>query len=131
LSVAVTIAIAVSVAVLVTVAVPIPVAVAVSIPSYYGWLLCVGWRVLDFMDLFIASLIVIIVIIISLPSPAENHRVEMCEGGRGHGRWHSTIAMLRKGRQSKQEDVFIVIIVDDHSKRGWLYYGMEMDLYKS
>jgi hypothetical protein len=85
LPVAITVAIAVAVVVPITVAVPIPVAVAVSIPSYYGWLLCVGWRVSDIMDVFIASLIVIVVIIISPPSPAEEHRAEMREGGRGHG----------------------------------------------
>jgi hypothetical protein len=85
LPVIVTVAIAVAIAVPITVAIPIPVAVAVSIPSYYCWLLCVGWRVLDIIEVFIASLIVIIVIIISPPSPAEERRAETREGGREHG----------------------------------------------
>jgi hypothetical protein len=54
LPVANTVAIAVSVTVPVTVAVPIPVAVAVSNPSYYGWLLCVGRRGSDIMNVLIA-----------------------------------------------------------------------------
>jgi hypothetical protein len=87
LPVAITIPIAVAVAVLITVAIPIPI-VAVSIPSYYGWLFCVGWRVLDIMDIFIASLIVIVIIIVSLPSPAEEHRVETRKGGKRHGGNH-------------------------------------------
>jgi hypothetical protein len=85
LPVVITVAIAVLVAVPITVAIPIPAAVAVSIPSYYDWLLCAGWRVLDIMDVYIASLNVIIIIIISLPSPVEEHRVEMCKEGRGCG----------------------------------------------
>jgi hypothetical protein len=85
LPVAITVAIAVAVAVPVTIAIPIPAAVTVSIPSYYGWLLCVGWRVLDIMDVFLTSLIAIVVIILSPPSPAEECRAEMCEGGRGRG----------------------------------------------
>jgi hypothetical protein len=88
LPVAITVTIAVAIAVPITVVIPIPVAVAVSIPSYYGWLLCVGWRVSDIMDVVIASLIVIIVIIVSPPSPAEEHRVETHEGGRGRGGNH-------------------------------------------
>jgi hypothetical protein len=85
LPVVVTVAIAVAVAVPITVAAPIPVAVAVSIPSYYGWLLCVGWRVSDIMDVFIASVIVIVIIIVSPASPAEERRAETREGGRGRG----------------------------------------------
>jgi hypothetical protein len=85
LPVVVTVAIAVAVAIPITISIPIPVAVAVCIPSYYGWLLCVGWRVSDIMDIFIASLIVIVVIIISPPSPAEERRVETHKGGREHG----------------------------------------------
>jgi hypothetical protein len=86
LPVAVTVTIAVAVAVPVTIAVPpIPVAATVSISFYYGWLLCVGWRVLDIMDIFIASLIVIVIIIVSPPSPAEECRAETCKGGRGRG----------------------------------------------
>ncbi len=88
LPVVVTVAIAVAVAIPITVAIPIPVADAVSIPSYYGWLLCVGWRVLDIMDVLIASLIVIVVIIVSPPSPAEESRAEMREGGRERGGDH-------------------------------------------
>jgi hypothetical protein len=84
-AITVAIAIAVAVAVPITIAILIPVAVAVSIPSYYGWLLCVGWRVLDITNIFIASLIVIVIIIVSPPSPAEECRVETHEGGRGHG----------------------------------------------
>jgi hypothetical protein len=37
------------------------------------------------MDVFIASLIVIVVIIISLPSPAEKSRAERRKGVRGCG----------------------------------------------
>ncbi len=37
------------------------------------------------MCVFIASWIIIIIIIISPPSPAEEHTMEMYEGGRGHG----------------------------------------------
>jgi hypothetical protein len=81
LPVAVTVAIAVAVAVPVTVAIPIPVTVAVSTPSYYGWLFCVGRRGLDIMDLVIASWIIIDVIIISLPSPAEESSTKMCHEG--------------------------------------------------
>jgi hypothetical protein len=88
LPVIITVAIAVVVAVPITVAIPIPVAVAVSIPSYYGWLLCVGWRVLDIMDVFIASLIVIVIIIVSPPSPVEEHRAKTHEGGRERGGNH-------------------------------------------
>jgi hypothetical protein len=82
---AITVAIAVAIAVSVTITIPIPVAVTVSIPSYYGWLLCVGWRVLGIMDVFIASLIVIVVIIVSPPSPAEKRKAEMHKRGRGQG----------------------------------------------
>jgi hypothetical protein len=85
LPVAITDAISVAVAVPITVAVPIPVAVAVSTPSYYGWLLCVRRRDSDIMDVVIASWIVIVVITVSPPSPAEVRRAETCEGGRGHG----------------------------------------------
>jgi hypothetical protein len=88
LPVVATVTIAVTIAFPITVAIPIPVAVAVSIPSYYGWLFCVGWRVLDIMDIFIPSLIVIIVIIVSSPSPAEELRAETRKGGRGCGGNH-------------------------------------------
>jgi hypothetical protein len=81
----VVITVTIAVAVPITIAIPIPVAVSVSIPSYYGWLLCIGWRVSDIMHVFIASLIAIVVIIISLPSPAEEHRVDTRKGGRGRG----------------------------------------------
>jgi hypothetical protein len=86
-----TVAIAVAVVIPITIAIPIPVADAVSIPSYYGWLLCVGWRVSDIMDVFIVSLIVIVVIIVSPPSPAEDRRAEMREGGRGRGGDHLSV----------------------------------------
>jgi hypothetical protein len=85
LPVAVTVAIAVAVAVPISIAVPIPDAVALSTPSYYDWLLCVGQRGLDIMDITIASRIVIVIIIITLPSPAEKWRAETCKGGRGGG----------------------------------------------
>jgi hypothetical protein len=86
LPVVVTIAIAVAVAVSITIAIPIPVTIAVSIPSYYGWLLCVGGGVSDLSsDIFIASLIVIVVIMILLPSPSEECRADTHKGGRGRG----------------------------------------------
>jgi hypothetical protein len=85
LPVAVTVAIAVALVVHVIIAIPIPFTVAFSTPSYYGWLLCVGQTGLDIMDIVITSCIVIIVIIVSLPSPAEEHRAKTCKGGRGHG----------------------------------------------
>jgi hypothetical protein len=82
---ALTVTIAVTLAVPVTLATPIAVAAAFSTPSYYGWLLCVGQMVLDIMYVIVASRVVIVVIIVSPPSPAEEHRIEMCKGRRGHG----------------------------------------------
>jgi hypothetical protein len=53
--------------------------------AYYGWLLCVGQTGLDIIDIVIASQIIIAVIIVSLPSPTEERRAEMCVGERGRG----------------------------------------------
>jgi hypothetical protein len=58
---------------------------ASSPPSYCGWLLCVGHMGLDIMDIIIASWIIIVIIIVSPSSPAEEGRAERCEGGRGLG----------------------------------------------
>jgi hypothetical protein len=83
LPVTITIGIAVVFVVHIIVAIPILFTVAFSTPSYHGWLLCVGRTGLDIMDVVFASQIVIVVIIVSLPSPAEERRVETCKGGRG------------------------------------------------
>jgi hypothetical protein len=56
-----------------------------SFTPCHGWLLCVGQTGSDTMGIVIASRIIIVVIIISLLSPAEEHTMETCEGGRGHG----------------------------------------------
>jgi hypothetical protein len=65
-------------------AVPIPFSMSVSTPFYYGWLLCVGRSGLDIMDIVITSQIIIIIIIVSLPSPEEELRAKTCKGERGH-----------------------------------------------
>ncbi len=54
-----------------------------NLAANYGWLLCVRRMGSDIIDVIIASWTVIVVIIISLPSPAEEQRAETCEGGRG------------------------------------------------
>ncbi len=54
-------------------------------PAYYGWLLCVGRMGLDIIDIVIASRIIIVIIVVSPPFPAEGRRAGTCKGVRGHG----------------------------------------------
>ncbi len=86
-------------------------------PAYYGWLLCDGRSGSDTIDVVIASRIVIVIIIISLPSPAEEHRAETCKVGRGCGDHRfevdtGPIAVVRKGRQSEQGEDFYGIVIN-------------------
>jgi hypothetical protein len=89
-------------------------------PFSYGWLLCVGWTGSNIIDVVIACQMLLFVIIISPPSPpgAKGGDVQ----GRKRAWWwllwhcHSAIAVLRKGGQSKQEDVFMVVIVNNLSE---------------
>ncbi len=100
--------------------------VVVSFTPCYGWLFCVGRMGSDTLGVIIASRIIIVVIIVSPPSRgAYNGDVQ----GRKRAWWqspwcqHSSIAMLWKGRQSKREDVFMVLIIDDLSENSILPGG--------
>jgi hypothetical protein len=61
---------------------------SLSLPFFtpcYGWLLCVGRTWSDTMGVIIASRIIIVVIILSPPSPAKERTMETCKGERERG----------------------------------------------